>query len=548
MPRRILVQRILLALVLALGLGVIWALMIGTGAGVVAALRPSTGRTSQRVLVAADGTPLIRTQIANNYLNTTLRTLDGQTIELEHERWLGSAYFAEPYRPPRLVQWPITWKERFAGCSDFSKPPVAWVLVRDDRRPGHAYFAGYDSFSKVGLGNIGRRGFRATLPPSDEWFDLGNATLAFPSGAAASSGYISFGSNAANYYSAATADRHHLGPWLVYLLDGETIQEVNLRDRQVRSVASLESLLALAVTTQPLASPEESEPADAEPVENDDENAADEQTETDAQAESSRSHVRLASMQAYNFFVQSTARVDAERKTTHRLLARCADRIVKINPFDGTQQDYPLPEELRSLHMTVYTVDDNQLLLQIDRGWWEHGNSVDLYWLNTAGEVARKRTIRLANYVPGDPRVQSLGIAAVVPSLLPWMIGGLGVGPFQYLQTHESPTYAAAVGKALSEVWAGLVVVILLSILLAAIVHNWHRKYCRSNTAVWTTMVLLTTLPGFFAYWVMHRRPPLERCSACGGRVPRDRDACAQCDQLFAEPSLLSTSLLHPMH
>ena len=301
MSRKILAQRFVVALVLAFGFGAVWALMIGAASSIASAFRPSVVQVSEGLAVTTDGTPLIRTMMPNIYVDMTLRTLEGQTVELESsgERWLTAAVFPEPYRSPRWVSWPITWKQRIGDSSDFNKPPAAWVIVRDGGRPGHAYLAGYDVFSKRRLGHIGREGFRATRPPSDEWFDFGNATLSHGDAAVASAGFMVLGSVfisnlSSSYYSAFAPKEGRLEQWLVFLKDGETIQEVNLRNRQVRSVTSLENLLALAVTTQPSNRSPESDPADEEPV-------------------------------------------NTQRELVHRLLARCEDRIVNVNPFDGTQ-------------------------------------------------------------------------------------------------------------------------------------------------------------------------------------------------------------------
>ena len=104
----------------------------------------------------------------------------------------------------------------------------------------------------------------------------------------------------------------------------------------------------------------------------------------------------------------------------------------------------------------------------------------------------------------------------------------------------------AAVQETIGYVWPGLIVVALLSIVLAAIAYQWHSKYHRPNRAAWTVMVLLTTLPGFLAYWIMHCRPPICGCEACGEQVPSDRDACAACGESLAEPRVRDTSILVP--
>jgi len=543
MMRGRLAQRVLVVLVLALGIGVAWGVFIAIGCSIFTTLRPIAARTSEDVVVVADGTPLIRSRSGGNYLDTSLRTLSGKTIELERQGFLTAASLAEPYRAPRLVEGPITWRQRLAGCSNHTKPPANWVLVRDDLRPGRAYFVGYDSFSKLRIGYLGRDGFRVALPPVDDWFDLGQETLGWGSRAVTSASQVYFGTAASYYSGAASARENKLGPWLVYLKDGKTIQEINLRERQVRALGSFAGLQAMGIGEQPLAG--------------DDEQTDDELEETpsvntwmllptqsDNRRIPPRSPFQLTAMQPSFFYTITPAEpINPKHKTAHRLLFRCDDRIVRINPFDGTRKEFFLPESLLNQRLTVYCAGEDQLLLQYGRGWWERGSVVGLLWIDPAGEVTRDETLQLAGYVGGSQHAASLGAAVVAPTLLPWLGGLLGAAPLAQLHSYQAETYAEALSKTFDQGWPGLLLVSLLSILLAAVVFRWHGKYGRPNRAAWTSLVLLTTLPGFLAYWVLHRRPPLAACPGCGRSVPRNRDGCARCDQPFPEPTLLGTEV-----
>ena len=111
-------------LVLAVSVGTVWGVVVGVVGTIGNALLPSEARTREDVVIANDGTPLVQTYIGGNYQNTELRTLEGQTIELDEESWLGACGFAEPYREPGVLRMPITWGERIAGCSDAGKPPA----------------------------------------------------------------------------------------------------------------------------------------------------------------------------------------------------------------------------------------------------------------------------------------------------------------------------------------------------------------------------------------------------------------------------------------
>ena len=111
------------------------------------------------------------------------------------------------------------------------------------------------------------------------------------------------------------------------------------------------------------------------------------------------------------------------------------------------------------------------------------------------------------------------------------------------LQDHKADSYMAGLMESISISWPMLVIIITLSAALAWFVFRWQMKYSRSNTSLWCTTVFLTTVPGLFAYWLMHRGTVLEPCSGCGQQVPRDRDACARCEKSFPEPNLLGTEV-----
>lgn len=534
MSRSSITRKWVSALVLTLGVGVVWATAAGIIGSIISGLIPSNRVTYESVVVVADGTPLIQARSSNNYFNTELRTLDGQTVELEEESWLGGVSFAEPYRAPGVVQLPITWSERIAGCSDYGKPPVNWLLMRDDRRPGSAYFTGYDTESKLGVGYLGSRGFRPAVPPADKQFDLGNHSLDWSSSAVTSVGDLEFGHPPNNYGIAKPEENRTLASWIVFLVDGNEIREVDLRNRKVRTIGKLDQLLSLGIASQPL-------PPNAD----EDVGPTDEPEETGLQSKQSQPAFHLAAMQNDVIFsIAPNAPINPTHKSVHRLLARCAERIVALNPFNGSQQEFALPESLRNAQFSAYLVAADELLLQVYSGFWEHGSITDLYWLNTAGEVTREEKLRLAGYPRQDERKQLPAIAAVAPSLICWVVGAVGVAPLIMLQTHHTDSYLAGLSEAIAVCWPALVEMILLSAVLTWLVYRWQQKYCRSHTGLWCATVFATTVPGILAYWLMHRGTVLEACGECRQPAPRDRDACAHCGKPFAGPSLLGTEIL----
>ena len=90
-------------------------------------------------------------------------------------------------------------------------------------------------------------------------------------------------------------------------------------------------------------------------------------------------------------FPAPAMQVNTNRKLVHRLLVRGSDRLVLLNPFNDSQQDFLLPEELHKASFSAYALSGDLLLLQAHRGDWERGYVVDLLWVDTDGEVQKNK-------------------------------------------------------------------------------------------------------------------------------------------------------------
>jgi len=247
-------QKWLLALLFALGLGVIWGFLLAFVGSAVAALSPSDGKTHEDLQITVEGEPLVQTYIGGNYTHTELRTLDGEKVDPEKVQLLGGVGTYPPYRSPGLIERPVIWRERLAGMCDYARPPVEWMMIRDAEPLGHAYLAGFDTITKLPVGYIGRLGFRQAKPPQDEQFYLGPHRLNWEGGARVTSiGQIRFGIRGPQETRPEPNEKQALASWLVYLADADgQIHEINLRTHAVRSLAEISDVASIAVANLPL--------------------------------------------------------------------------------------------------------------------------------------------------------------------------------------------------------------------------------------------------------------------------------------------------------
>jgi hypothetical protein len=485
------IRQIVIAILLAIGFGVAWGFGLGgVGSFVISLFGPISYGDYEDIVVDHFGKPFIQVRMDNDWDNMQYRTLDGHEVKLRRDNVNSPTSLAGPYRAPRFFNYPISWRERIVGMTGGEDPPVSWVLMRDDNKPGKAWFVGHQPRSKQLVGFIGRKGLRSSLPPEDEQFDVGDRTFDWSRTLYTGTGYMNVGSLG---YSGITQSTNsgRIQPWMIYLADGGVVREIDLRTREVRSLGDFGDLISMGTAEfTPLG------------IENPEKQTLDQ-----------------------------------------RLAIRSRDRVVIFNTFDSTKFEFKIPETLRAEQFGVSTVGDDQLLLHLTRGEWERGRVVELLWINGEGVAQDQQTVQLVSYNSQDKPSDAVLPAVLAPSLLPWLLGMFVVAPLSMLQSYQATTYTAAIAEIWHYTWMGLAVVGALSVVLTIVVYRWQQKYSRPHTFTWTAFVFLTTLPGFFAYWALHRREPLATCPHCKQEVPRNREACASCSESFPEPKLLGTEV-----
>ncbi len=396
-------QRWLMALLLALGLGTLWGLLIAISGSALFALWPSDRKSFQFIEVTTNGQPLVHTNIGGNYLNKEFRTLDGEKIDPDEVQMLSAAATTKPSLSPGLFTLPVTWHQRLAGMCDYARPPVEWVMIRDAELSGHAYLAGFDPITKLPVGYLGHAGFRQSKPPIGEQFDLGKFRLT-------NTDKLRFaGAHRVNFSGRAYPDsvsdfneKQSLSVGTIYLADAHgSIHEINLRTRKVRTLVQLSGVTSIAITRMPRPRTSAGNGEDAG-QENEPINGT-LQLNLRATQFPPLNGSQFTLAQHTTLFVPDDMPEVKKRKLVHRLVARCVDRLVVINPFEGTRKIFPLPENLRNTGFSARIISEGELFLEVERGYWEQGKVLDLMLLNLTGEITSKKTVRLSSYVPDDP-------------------------------------------------------------------------------------------------------------------------------------------------
>ena len=492
MKRETILQRVCATLVVAIGVGIVWGIVAAWCGTVVDGWLRTPERVYERLEVTQNGTVINSSRYGPGYSEVTYRTLDGTTVEPGRDDRLTAATLTEPVRRRSLFEPGFGWGQSLSA-SDFRRPYAGWYLMRNRQRHGRAYFIGYDTSTRLPVGYISRSGFRHSLPPEEDWFDVGRERFRWGSGIAASTGHLTL--NTPAYRNSPYADSPGIPNWLVYLIDGEQLLEIDLRERTVRTVEESPGMISIGILTEAISPAGDGVPR------------------------------------------------PGDAKTTTRLVLRARDRVVVMDPPADQRREFPLPESLRGEQLTAYSLPTGELLL----AWTpDHRGPRDarLMWIGSDGKVLGEESPKLAftrdHY---SLQTQAMLIAGLAPVPLGWYLGAGVVAPLGQVAIGRAADYEAALATSLDVSWIALVIVTLVGCASAWLVWRWQRKYHRPATRVWCTFVFLFGLPALAAYWFEHRRTNLEACGDCGQLVPRDRDACAACEVPFPAPAQVGTEV-----
>ncbi len=135
-----------------------------------------------------------------------------------------------------------------------------------------------------------------------------------------------------------------------------------------------------------------------------------------------------------------------------------------------------------------------------------------------------------------DQRTQTFALALGIAS--PTIM--LGIGFLVELEADETRDSPAGNPFLMRDFWLSLIAVFVLSCILAFMA--WRRSCAfglsRREQIAWVVFVLLFGLPAYAGFRLNRRWPIRLLCPDCHARVPRDREACAECGRRFPDPTL----------
>jgi hypothetical protein len=472
-----------LAALVALGFGVAWGFVVGMG-GVFLEGVIGSERVSRCIQVLQDGTLVIQTYCLSGgrYVSEpTLETLDGKRIARRDGADLNYSYGTSMLGPDDLYDRRfVNWQFRIKVFSDCSGGLSAlWYLVDEGNAAGSAYFEGYDRKSRLRIGYLGRRGYQAEEPAAGDRFSFHGLRGFYSNyGTGAVVGARGVASSAASSSDEDLGDR--VIPYVVFLLSGDQLLRVDLRERSVRALRTSADL------------------------------------------------VSIADCQLQEPFTTKSGRPGT--RTRSLLVARTKSELLMLDGLGREKYRLILPESLQRKTFSFHSLVDGTAVTGIDP--WRDAecrarNRYTFFWFNKQGRVEKTQSVDM----PREPRgiMSSTWFDVVVLPVPAFQTPGI-------LSSHDPD-------EDLSKTWPALVMANLLGVALAVVCYRRQRRYAQRWTWVWVGFVFLFGLPGLVGYLTHRRWPPLAACPSCHAAAPRDREACSACGQVFPRPASKGTEV-----
>ncbi len=479
-------QPLSMALVLALGFGTVFAVAGAWGFATWESLHSNRDDLGEQksLVVRADGTPLIRCIVnnGNGYQSAkTYRTLDGSELPSHSsgEDFLSSADLpiGQLHHEHEEVSFPLDGYHRIWRFADGQTPASLWYFVHDGARDGRGYFVGYNTENNLCVGFIGRAGFRAELPPVEDWFPVDGAKLAI--------GNVFAGYSYPGYYRRSGVE---FPSFKVIMISGNQVVDVDLWNRSVTTLLESDDLIALDM-------------------------------------------LQTAAT------LKGVADKSADRHDLQeRLAIRTADRVLIFDAPGKKYSTIVIPEELRERDFSFYEIDAGTVIVTVDRKFPDDRHGAELFWIDASGKISRRAEVPLGEGGSRNETSEAWAVAAFAPSPVAIAFEAYTLSS-QYVSQGRAKTYAAALARSLAVCWPMFLVVTLLAAALAFYCFRRHRRYYQPYSGLWFAFVLLLGLPGLVGYLFHRHWPVLEKCPLCGHAVPRDRETCAACARAFPPPA-----------
>ena len=479
-------RALMLAIVLAGGVGVIWGIAGAFCLSMIESFLPDSGKSPRRSLALLDdGTPVFESSRDDE---ETVYTLDGKKLAVVQEKDarhglgvikngavrhlldVGEGQRLDGTKETAAQYGVINWSERVRAIG--RKQGDWWYFCHDRGAPDHGYCVGFDSTTNLKVGYIGRNGFRRDVPPMGEQFRRTGRPLAVV-------GMVC----RAEQRKSKRPDDPNRDVW-----------------ESCNCVLSDEGLIRIDVERRT--------------------------------ATVFRKGAGVISATGREF---SDWEGDGSSAHHPENLVRSAKQVLVLNGDGKEIEAYSLPAELQTADTEWFCFPRLSNVAVVENGWFTD----DLYWIDRAGKIIRHED--LGSRRSSRPSLRkAIGDniwTILVPSPAVLAVFSLTA---QWKERDANNLYDCIrrTGNDWIQLWPAMLILCVLAVILSVLCYRRQRKFGLPGTWMWTIFVLLFGLPAYFGYLAHRKWPARLPCPSCGKRVPRDRPACFACGRDFPAPAM----------
>lgn len=226
------------------------------------------------------------------------------------------------------------------------------------------------------------------------------------------------------------------------------------------------------------------------------------------------------------------------------MAVRTADQVLMLDSEGGRQQSFVIPAELRNRPFTFYDLGVDSAMFEVTQARERSATFGNRFvWSDRQGNVIREQSVTFEDTSWLGRVDVMVGVAGVAVPATGFFTTAV-VWPSVLVDEGTSTSYSAATAKLLPICWPTLLAVNLLGVGLAIVCYRRQKRFGQVWVWPWVVFVFLFGLPGMVGYLAHQRWPVREGCPKCKEQVPRDRDACAACDEPFPKPELKGIEVL----
>jgi hypothetical protein len=420
------------------------------------------------VQIRRDGTPVVIRSSRTGVFEASVRDLEGNVLPQR----TALEMLSQANLPVRIeTSGAGTWISQsgygqIAAFQDFGRH--YWYLVPGDDSESTAYFVGFSRDTNNRAGYLGAGGFQSVEPAASESFRLPSKNFA-----SYVTGTQILYDREPNVWSEPDAESDLPG-WTAFLVSGDEVLAVDLRERTVRPIFRSPAIESIGVFQRPAAP--QAGPGGA-----------------------------------------AAGTTPAGPK---QLAVRTPDRIVTLNAGGDETGSYAIPEELQRQAFAFSLLNDGSAIA-VYSGVNEKSErmSQSIVFFDASGEIVRRAEDVASQYPIPSSTIRSLAYAVLLPSVLAAIFLVGFVLPMQSLTMGESAGYGSALAASMAEAWPALVMTLAIGALAAAeaVRPPGSAGVDRVRVSFWSAgargILLASPLAGAVALPdVRHKRSPRPRC------------------------------------